>query len=337
LVIRGGKLVYLPSELRYKDMVYNYCGKSGLKVPAISLGLYRNFGGTDNYENAKSMIGTAFDLGITHFDLANNYGEPSGSAEETFGKILTNELKAYRDELLIATKAGWDMWPGPYGDLGSRKYMLASLDQSLKRLNVDYVDIYYSHRYDPHTPLEETIGALEGAVRQGKALYVGISNYPTEQTREAAKLFRELKTPFIMHQFQYSMFLRGPEEDLLPTLEQEGIGGMVYQPLYQGLLTTKYVNGIPNDSRVAKKVDSISADQVTKDRIQKVKKLKVIAESRGQNVPQLAIAWALRQRSVASALIGASRQEQIIENVKAIENLQFSEEELIAIQQILQD
>jgi L-glyceraldehyde 3-phosphate reductase len=273
-------MTYIPRETRYTQMVYNYCGHSGLKVPAISLGLYRNFGRNDSFENAKKMIQTAFDLGITHFDLANNYGEPSGSAEETFGKIFTHELKGYRDEVLIATKAGYDMWPGPYGDFGSRKSMLASLDQSLKRMQLDYVDIYYSHRYDPHTPIEETVGAIDTAVRQGKALYVGISNYPVEKTLEAAKLFKELKTPFIMHQFQYSMFLRGAEEGLFDTHEQEGIGSIVYQPLYQGLLTTKYVNGIPADSRVAKKVDSISEDQVTADRIQKVQKLKEIADAK---------------------------------------------------------
>ena len=330
-------MVYIPKEARYTDMIYNYCGNSGLKIPAISLGLYRNFGSTNSYDTAKKMIETAFDLGITHFDLANNYGEPSGSAEETFGKILTNELKGYRDELLIATKAGYDMWPGPYGEFGSRKYMLSSLDQSLKRLNLDYVDIYYSHRYDPNTPLEETVGALDSAVKQGKALYVGVSNYPVDKTIEAAKLFRELKTPLIMHQFQYSMFLRGAENGLFQAHEEEGIGSIVYQPLFQGLLTTKYINGIPADSRVAQKVDSISEDQVTEDRIQKVQKLKEIAEARGQNVPQLALAWVLSQKTVATALIGASRPEQIVENVKTIENLHFTEEELAIINKILQD
>jgi L-glyceraldehyde 3-phosphate reductase len=326
---------YTPNENRYEKMVYNFCGKSGLKVPAISLGLYRNFGKTDDLDNAKKMIQTAFDLGITHFDLANNYGEPSGSAEEMFGDILTKELKGYRDELMIATKAGWDMWPGPYGDFGSRKYMLSSLDQSLKRLQLDYVDIYYSHRPDPHTPLEETVGALDSAVKQGKALYAGISNYPADKTLEAVKLFRELKTPFIVNQFQYSMFHRDAENELFDVLETEGVGAIVYQPLYQGLLTTKYAKGIPADSRVAKGVDSISADQVTQDRIEKVQKLNRIAEARGQNVPQLALAWVLHQKSVASALIGASRPEQIVENVKALENMDFTTEELIEIDQIL--
>jgi L-glyceraldehyde 3-phosphate reductase len=328
-------MAYAPSDSRYDKMVYNSCGKSGLRIPAISLGLYRNFGWEDNRENAKKMIQTAFDLGVTHFDLANNYGDPSGSAEEIFGEILGEDLKGYRDELVIATKAGWDMWPGPYGDFGSRKYLLASLDQSLKRLGLDYVDIYYHHRPDPDTPLEETVGALDSAVKQGKALYAGISNYPADKTREAIKLFRELKTPFIVNQFQYSMFLRDAENDLFEVLENEGIGAMVYQPLYQGLLTTKYVNGIPADSRVAAGVDSISAEQVTGDRIEKVQKLNRIAEARGQNVPQLALSWVLHQNSVASALIGASRPEQIIENVKAIENLAFTNEEIQAIDKIL--
>lgn len=328
-------MTYKPKSNRYDKMVYNYFGKSGLKVPAISLGLYRNFGATDDYMNAKSMITTSFDLGITHFDLANNYGEPSGSAEETFGKILKNELAGYRDELLIATKAGYDMWPGPYGEWGSRKYMLSSLDQSLKRLDLDYVDIYYSHRYDPNTPLEETVGALDMAVNQGKALYVGVSNYPADVTRQVIKLFKELKTPFVAHQPNYSMFLRDAEEELFDVLEDGGMGAIVFQPLYQGLLTTKYVDGIPKDSRVAKGVDSISAEQVTKDRIEKVRKLKSIADQRGQTVAQLAIAWTLRNRAVASALIGASRIEQINENIKALENLAFTEEELAAIDHIL--
>jgi L-glyceraldehyde 3-phosphate reductase len=281
------------------------------------------------------MLFTAFNLGITHFDLANNYGEPNGSAEELFGNILAKDLKGYRDELVIATKAGWDMWPGPYGDFGSRKYLLASLDQSLKRLGLDYVDIYYHHRPDPSTPLEETVLALDAAVKQGKALYAGISNYSAERTREAVQIFRELKTPFIVNQFQYSMFLRDAEDGLFNVLEEEEIGAIVYQPLYQGLLTTKYVNGIPADSRVARGVNSISADQVTRERIEKVQKLKAIADARGQNVPQLALAWVLRQKSVASALIGASRTEQIVENVKALENLSFTDEELASIEEIL--
>jgi L-glyceraldehyde 3-phosphate reductase len=328
---------YLPSEARYDKMIYNNCGKSGLKIPAISLGLYRNFESTSTLENARNMIFTAFDLGITHFDLANNYGVPNGSAEEIFGEILATDLKGYRDELLIATKAGWGMWPGPYGDFGSRKYLLSSLDQSLKRMQLDYVDIYYHHRPDYETPLEETVLALDAAVKQGKALYAGISNYPADRTREAARLFKELKTPFVVNQFQYSMFLRSPEDGLFEALEDEGIGAIVYQPLYQGLLTSKYVNGIPTDSRVAKGVDSISADQVTPERIEKVQKLSKIAERRGQNLPQLALVWVLRQKAVSSALIGASRPEQIIDNVKALENVSLTEEELNEIESILND
>jgi L-glyceraldehyde 3-phosphate reductase len=328
-------MTYKPSAERYDHMIYNRLGKSGLKVPAISLGLYRNFGETDDFAAAREMITTAFALGITHFDLANNYGEPSGSAEETFGKILKDDLAGYRDELLIATKAGYDMWPGPYGEWGSRKYMLSSLDQSLKRMGLDYVDIYYSHRFDPETPLEETAGALDTAVRQGKALYAGVSNYPADATKTMIELFREMKTPFVSHQPNYSMFLRGAEQELFPALTEGGIGAIVFQPLYQGLLTTKYLEGIPSDSRVAKGVDSISADQVTDNRVQKVRALKEIAEERGQTVAQLAIAWSLRNAVVSSALIGASRTEQIIENVRALDNLSFSREQLSAIDSIL--
>lgn len=326
---------YIPSKSRYDNMMYNRIGKSGLKVPAISLGLYRNFGETESYENAKKMILSAFSHGITHLDLANNYGEPPGSAEETLGMILSKELSHYRDELLISTKAGYDMWPGPYGEFGSRKYMLASLDQSLTRLGLDYVDIYYSHRFDPDTPIEETVDALDTAVKQGKALYIGVSNWPIEATRKAVTLFRESKTPFVVHQPQYSMFLRDPEVDLFPVLEEEGLGAIVYQPLYQGLLTTKYQNGIPNDSRVGKNVDSISKDQVTLDRIEKVGKLKKVAIQRNQSVPQLAISWVLRHKTVASALIGASNVVQLEENIKAINNLDFSEQELKDIESIL--
>ncbi|RIW34253.1 L-glyceraldehyde 3-phosphate reductase [Bacillus salacetis] len=328
-------MTYKPFSERYTHMTYNRLGNSGLKVPAISLGLYRNFGETDDFAAARDMITAAFDLGITHFDLANNYGEPSGSAEKTFGRILKEELAGYRDELLIATKAGYDMWPGPYGEWGSRKYMLSSLDQSLLRLGLDYVDIYYSHRFDPDTPLEETAGALDTAIRQGKVLYAGISNYPAEATTKMIELFREMRTPFVSHQPNYSMFLRHAEEELFPALSDGGIGAIVFQPLYQGLLTTKYFEGIPSDSRVAKGVDSISADQVTEDRVQKVRELKHMADERGQTVAQLAIAWSLRNDVVASALIGASRTEQVIENVKALDNLSFSQEELTAIDSIL--
>ena len=326
---------YQPSKTRYEEMIYNNCGKSGLKLPAISLGMYRNFGSGDSFEQAKEMVTTAFDLGITHFDLANNYGEPNGSAEEGFGKIIRTELNGYRDELLIATKAGYDMWPGPYGEWGSRKYMLSSLDQSLKRLNLEYVDIYYSHRFDPNTPLEETVGALDTAVKQGKALYVGVSNYPADATKEAIRLFKEYKTPFVLHQPNYSMFYRWCEDELFDLLANEGYGAIVFQSLYQGLLTSKYVNGIPDNSRVAKNVDSISADAITKERIQQVQKLQVVANNRGQSVAQLAIAWALRHKAVTSALIGASTKEQIIENVQALDHLDFTPEELGQIDGIL--
>lgn len=326
-------MTYKPSESRYSEMVYNRCGKSGLKLPAISLGLFRSFSKSDGYDNPRKLIQTAFDHGITHFDIANNYGD--GNAEEVFGKILKQDFQGYRDEMVISTKAGYDMWPGPYGDWGSRKYMISSLDQSLKRLDLDYVDIYYSHRHDPNTPLEETAGAMDAAVKQGKALYVGISNYPAKETQEMANLFRELKTPFIIHQPQYSMFIREPENELFPVLEDEGIGGIVFQPLFQGMLTSKYVEGIPNDSRVAKNVEHFSADDISKERIEKVRKLMVIAEERNQTMAQLAIAWALNQKSVVSALIGASSSKQLIENVNTINNLTFTDNELAAIDDIL--
>lgn len=326
-------LTYKPSESRYSEMVYNHCGKSGLKLPAVSLGLFRSFSKSDGYDNPRELIQTAFDHGITHFDIANNYG--AGNAEKVFGEILKQDFQGYRDEMIISTKAGYDMWPGPYGDWGSRKYMISSLDQSLKRLDLDYVDIYYSHRHDPNTPLEETAGALDTLVKQGKALYVGISNYPAKETREMAALFRELKTPFIIHQPQYSMFIREPEKELFPALEDEGIGAIVFQPLFQGMLTSKYIDEIPNDSRVAKKIDYFSADDITKERIEKVRKLMVIAKERNQTMAQLAIAWALHQKSVVSALIGASKKDQLIENIGAIHHLAFTKEELVAIDNIL--
>lgn len=314
---------YNPSESRYNKMVYNRCGKSGLKLPAISLGLYKNFNKSNGYDNPRELIQTAFDLGVTHFDIANNYG--AGNAEVVFGKILKQDFTEYRDEMIISTKAGYTMWPGPYGDWGSRKYMIASLDQSLKRLELDYVDIYYSHRHDPNTPLEETAGALDFLVRQGKALYIGISNYPAEATKEMVRLFKELKTPFIIHQPQYSMFIRQPEEKLFSVLEEEGIGAIPFQPLYQGLLTSRYIGVPPNNLR----------DDVTKEQIAKVEKLAVIAEARDQSMAQLAIAWVLNQKAVVSALIGASSSEQLVENVNAINNLAFTSEELKAIDDIL--
>lgn len=326
---------YIANQERYQLMTYNRCGDSGLLLSAISLGLYRNFGADTPYQQAKDIILTAFDNGITHFDLANNYGEPNGSAETLFGQIFRTELATYRDEMIIATKAGYDMWPGPYGDGGSRKYMLASLDQSLHRLGLDYVDIYYSHRYDPDTPLEETVSALDTAVKQGKALYAGVSNYPADIIEEVIALFKQYRTPFVVNQVQYSMFLREPEKRLFPLLEKEGLGAIVYQPLFQGLLSTKYQNGIPEDSRIAQNVDSISSDQITHDRLAKVQQLKEIADNRGQSVPQLAIAWVLKRKSVSSALIGVRNVEQLIENMKTVENLSFTNEEDQAINSIL--
>ena len=326
-------MTYKPNARRYDDMIYNRCGKSGLKLPAVSLGLFRNFSKTDGYDNPRKLIQTAFDYGITHFDIANNYG--AGNAEVVFGNILKQDFSAYRDEMVISTKAGYDMWPGPYGDWGSRKYMIASLDQSLKRLDLDYVDIYYSHRHDPNTPLEETAGALDTVVKQGKALYVGISNYPAEETRKMCRIFQELKTPFIIHQPQYSMLQREPEESLFPVLEEEGIGAIVFQPLFQGLLTEKYLTGIPDDSRVAKNIKYFSKDDLTKERLTKVKKLAEIAHARGQRLSQLAIAWVLHQKAVVSALIGASTPEQLIENVESVKNLSFTTGELQAIDDIL--
>ncbi|MGN8647500.1 aldo/keto reductase [Gracilibacillus sp. HCP3S3_G5_1] len=326
---------YIANQERYQQMTYNRCGDSGLLLPAISLGLYRNFGEDTPYDQAKEIILTAFDNGITHFDLANNYGESNGSAESLFGQIVSTELSAYRDELIIATKAGYEMWPGPYGDGGSRKYLLASLDQSLQRLGIDYVDIYYSHRYDQDTPLEETISALDTAVKQGKALYAGVSNYPADIMEEVIPLFKQYQTPFVVHQTQYSMFLREPEDQLFPLLEKEGLGAIVYQPLFQGLLSTKYQDGIPEGSRIAQNVDSISSDQITPDRIAKVQQLKEIADNRGQSVPQLAIAWVLKRKSVSSALIGVRNVEQLIENRETVENLSFTHEEVQAIDSIL--
>jgi len=317
-------------------MKYNRCGRSGLLLPAISLGYWHNFGYNESYENMRKMTFTAFDLGITHFDLANNYGPPPGSAEENFGKILKQDMKQYRDEMIISTKAGYRMWPGPYGDWGSRKYLLASLDQSLKRMGLDYVDIFYSHRPDPNTPMEETMYALDSAVRQGKALYVGISNYTKEQTEKAYKILKELKTPFVIHQPSYSMFNRWIEEDGLRDYANEiGIGIIAFSPLAQGLLTTKYLNGIPQDSRIAKKASSLSEKDLTPEKLDKIKALNEIAKKRGQTLAQLALAWVLREGKVTSVLIGASRPEQIVENVKALDNPDLSSEEIDAIEEIL--
>lgn len=316
-------------------MKYNRCGKSGILLPAISLGLWHNFGEITSFENSREMIKTAFDLGITHFDLANNYGPPYGSAEETFGRILNKDLKNYRDELIISSKAGYDMWPGPYGDHGSRKYLVASLDQSLKRMGLDYVDIFYHHRPDPETPIEETMTALDHIVRQGKALYVGLSNYNAKQTEEAVKILKELGTPCLIHQASYSMFNRWIENGLQDVLKEEGVGTIAFMPLQQGLLTNKYLKEIPKDSRAASSSKFLHESDITEEKINKVRELNEIALERGQSLAQMALAWVLREGRVTSALIGASRPSQIIENVQAINNIEFSKEELELIEKIL--
>ena len=327
--------MFVANSNRYSSMQYRRCGRSGLKLPLISLGLWHNFGGVDTLENCRAMLRCAFDLGITHFDLANNYGPPPGSAEENFGRALRLDFEAYRDELIISSKAGYLMWDGPYGEWGSRKYLLASLDQSLRRMGLDYVDIFYSHRPDPETPLEETMLALDQAVRSGKALYAGISNYGPEQTAEAAKILRSLRTPFVIHQMKYSMFVRTSEAGLFDVLRQEGIGAIAFTPLAQGLLTDRYLRGIPSDSRAAKASSPfLNESDVTEQRIAQVRALGEIAKQRGQGLAQMALAWVLRQEVMASALIGASRVEQIEQNVAALGNLQFSEDELRKIDQI---
>lgn len=327
--------MYMPAENRYESMPYNRTGRSGLKLPAISLGLWHNFGGVDTLENARTMIHRAFDLGITHFDLANNYGPPPGSAEENFGRILASDLRAYRDELVISSKAGYYMWPGPYGEWGSRKYIISSCDQSLKRMGLDYVDIFYSHRPDPDTPLEETMGALDSLVRSGKALYVGLSNYDAEQTRRAAQILRALGTPCLIHQPVYSMFRRWVEDDLLRVLEEEGMGCISYSPLAQGLLTDRYLKEIPEGSRASKPHGALRPQHVTEERVQKVARLNEIAQARGQTMAQMALAWVLRHPTMTSALIGASRVQQIEDAAGAVNNLAFSQEELQTIDQIL--
>ena len=326
---------YIPAENRYDSMKYNRCGKSGLLLPAVSLGLWHNFGDVDVMENSRAMIRRAFDLGITHFDLANNYGPPPGSAEENFGRILKTDLAACRDELIISTKAGWPMWPGPYGDFGSRKHLLASLDQSLKRMGLDYVDIFYSHRPDPKTPIAETMGALDQAVRQGKALYAGISSYDPEQTRKAVAALKELGTPCLIHQPKYSMFVRWVEDGLLDVLGDEGIGCIPFSPLAQGLLTDKYLNGIPDDSRAAKPHGFLQRDAVTDKVIKKVSALNELASGRGQALAQMAVAWILRDPRITTVLIGASKVKQIEQAVAAIDNQSFSQEELDRIDMIL--
>ena len=327
--------MYLASEKRYDTMQYRRCGHSGIRLPAISLGLWHNFGGVDDFENSRAMVRRAFDLGITHFDLANNYGPPPGSAESNFGEILRLDLKPYRDELIISTKAGYDMWAGPYGDWGSRKYLLASLDQSLKRMGLEYVDIFYSHRPDPETPVEETMTALNQAVRSGKALYAGISNYNPEQTATAVKILRGLGTPCLIHQPKYSVFERSLERGLLDVLGKEGVGGIAFCPLAQGLLTDRYLKGIPADARASKPHGFLKKKDVDEVRLAKVRDLNKLAQERGQTLAQMALAWALRDGRMTSALIGASRVEQIEQNVGALSNLAFTNKDLARIDAIL--
>ncbi len=328
--------MYSPAPSRYAGKnFYRRCGRSGLKLPLISLGLWHNFGAPDSFETARAMCRRAFDLGVTHFDLANNYGPPAGAAEETFGKILRVDFQPFRDELIISTKAGYDMWPGPYGEWGSRKYLLASLDQSLKRLELEYVDIFYSHRFDPETPLEETLGALAHAVRSGKALYAGISNYPPAETARAAKVLREFGTPCLIHQARYSMLDRWVEPQLLAMLQQEGIGCIVFSPLAKGLLTDRYFKGIPADSRAGHDPRFLRPADVTDAALAQPRALNELAQSRGQTLAQMALAWVLRQPAVTSALIGASKVEQVENCVNAVRNLNFTAAELDRIESIL--
>ena len=326
--------MYVADDKRYEAMQYRRSGRSGIKLPAISLGLWHNFGGVDNFENSRAMLRRAFDLGINHFDLANNYGPPYGSAEETFGQILKKDFLPYRDELIISTKAGWDMWPGPYGDLGSRKYMLASLDQSLKRMGIEYVDIFYHHRPDPDTPMEESLGALATAVRSGRALYVGISAYNAKQTAEAIKILRDLGTPCLIHQPKYSMFVRDPEQGLLDVLGKEGVGSIVFSPLAQGLLSDRYLNGIPSDSRAARDF-FLKKKDIGEDKLSKIRALNEIAQQRSQTLAEMAVAWVLRDPRVTSALVGTSKVSQVDDNVAALKNLKFSTEELDKIDKVL--
>jgi L-glyceraldehyde 3-phosphate reductase len=328
---------YLAAESRYDKMTYNRAGRSGLKLPAISLGWWYNFGGLDPLENGRLIARRAFDAGITHFDLANNYGPPPGSAEESFGLLLRQDFHPYRDELIISTKAGYDMWPGPYGEWGSRKYMLASLDASLKRMSLDYVDIFYSHRPDPDTPLEETMGALASAVKQGKALYVGISNYRPEQTRQASRILRDMGTPCLIHQPRYNMLHRGIEAELIDVLAEEGIGCIVFSPLEQGQLTDRYLGGIPEGARATKTERVWLTPDDVKENLPKVKKLNALALKRGQSLAQMAIAWVLRLPAITSALIGASSVQQLENNLAALNNPKFSDGELAEIEKILHE
>ncbi len=324
---------YLPSPDRYDTMQYRRCGRSGIQLPAVSLGLWQNFGDDRSIDSQKAVLRRAFDRGVTHFDLANNYGPPYGGAEVNFGRVLREDFSSLRDELIISTKAGWDMWPGPYGDLGSRKYLLASLDQSLKRLGLDYVDIFYHHHFDPTTPMEESLGALDTAVRQGKALYVGISSYSDERTQQAITILRDLGTPLLIHQPSYSMLNRWIEDRLLDVLDEQGVGCIAFSPLGQGLLTDKYLDGVSKDSRAAKDDSSLATQLLNDENLARVRGLAEIAHERGQKMAQLAIAWALRNPVVTSVLLGASSVEQLDENLDALNNLDFTEEELKRIDQ----
>lgn len=323
------------AEDRYEKIPYRRCGNSGLKLPVISLGLWHNFGGKADMNKARDILKTAFNHGITHFDLANNYGPPPGSAEENFGKILHSDFKGYRDELIISTKAGYKMWEGPYGEWGSRKYLISSLDQSLKRMNLDYVDIFYHHRPDPDTPLEESMMALDQIVRSGKALYAGISNYGGERTWQAKKILDDLGTPFIIHQPKYNMFVREPERDVFPVLREEGIGCITFSPLEQGLLTNKYIGGIPEQSRMADPEGFLQKNDLTQERLSKIQALYIVAERRGQSLAQLALVWVLRNDVVTTALVGVSKKEQLLENIKALEHIELEEDEIEEIETIL--
>ncbi|MEJ7913755.1 MAG: L-glyceraldehyde 3-phosphate reductase [Chitinophagaceae bacterium] len=330
-------MIYQASPQRYDEMQYRRCGNSGLKLPVISLGLWHNFGTTDPFDQCRNIVRTAFDCGITHFDLANNYGPPPGGAEETFGKILKHDLSSYRDELVISSKAGWPMWDGPYGDWGSKKYLVASLDQSLKRMGLDYVDIFYHHRPDPDTPMEETMSALDLLVRRGKALYIGISSYSATETLEAVKILKQLGTPLLIHQPKYSLLDRWIETDLLQTLGENGIGCISFSSLAQGILTSKYLHGIPEDSRAGKGLGNgaIQQDQILEETIVKVKKLNAIAETRGQSLAQMSLAWVLKDPRMASVIIGASKPEQVLDSVQCMHNTSFSQQELSMIEQVL--
>jgi L-glyceraldehyde 3-phosphate reductase len=328
-------MTYSAGKERYAAMQYNRVGRSGLKLPAVSLGLWHNFGGIDTFENGRALVRRAFDLGITHFDLANNYGPPPGSAEQMFGRLMATDMKPYRDEMVISTKAGYYMWEGPYGEWGSRKYLVSSLDQSLKRMGLDYVDIFYHHRPDPDTPLEETMGALDHIVRSGKAMYVGISNYRAPQAREAISILKQLGTPLLIHQPRYSMFDRWIEDELLDVLEENGVGSIAFSPLEQGLLTNRYLGGIPSDSRAAGASIFLNESNITPERLDKVRRLNDVAQERGQTLAQMALSWVLRGGRVTSVLIGASKVSQLDDNAAIIDNLSFSDDQLSRIEAIL--